>query len=132
MKLLSANMDGKVLEELYKRYARKLISFSSRMLANKEKAEDVVQEVFIKIIEKPESFDWNQRFSTWIYTLAHNLCLNTIRNEHNRDRLLEENYDVPESFTQHSTLDMKVIKEQVNAIFKELSEKEKAVVHLPV
>ncbi|MES2778673.1 MAG: sigma-70 family RNA polymerase sigma factor [Bacteroidota bacterium] len=127
MRLLSAHMDGKVIEELHQRYASKLTSFSARMLMNRTVAEDLVQEVFIKIIEKPNAFDTAQKFSTWIFTIAHNLCLNAIRNEQNRDRLLNEHYEVQEQFIQHSTIDVKLIKEKMNMIFKELSEKEKAV-----
>ncbi len=127
MKLLSVHMDGTVIEELHKRYASKLTSFSARMLTNRTAAEDLVQEVFIKIIEKPHAFDAEQKFSTWVFTIAHNLCLNAIRNEQNRDRLLQEHYEVQEQFTQHSTMDMKLIKSQVNAVFKDFSEKEKAV-----
>jgi RNA polymerase sigma-70 factor (ECF subfamily) len=127
MKLLSLEMDGKVLEELYQRYARKLTSFCNRMLSNKEKAGDMVQEVFIKIIEKPNAFDTQQKFSTWIFTVANNLCLNAIRNEQNRQRLLSEHYIIDEQFIQHPTLDVKLIKTKMNIIFKDLSEKEKAV-----
>lgn len=127
MKLLSVHIDGKVIEELYQRYASKLTSFNARMLTNRATAEDLVQEVFIKIIEKPNAFDTAQKFSTWVFTIAHNLCLNVIRNEQNRDRLLTEHYDVQEQFIQHTTMDVKLIKAKMNIIFKDLSQKEKAV-----
>lgn len=127
MKLLIAHMDGKIIEELHKRYASRLLSFSARMLMNRTAAEDLVQEVFIRIIEKPSAFDTNQKFSTWVFTIANNLCLNTIRNEQNRDRLLTEHYEVQEQFIQHSTMDARLIKQKMNSIFKELSDKEKAV-----
>lgn len=127
MKMLSDYMDGKVIEELHQRYASKLTSYSARMLSNRATAEDLVQEVFIKIIEKPNAFDTSQKFSTWVFTIAHNLCLNAIRNEQNRDRLLNEHYEQGEQFIQHPTMDVKLIKAKMNAIFKELSEKERAV-----
>lgn len=127
MKLLLVSMETKVLEELYHRYARKLTSFGLRMLSNREKAEDMVQEVFIKIIEKPAAFNTDLKFSTWIFTIAHNLCLNTLRNEQNRERILSERFEPQESFTHHSSMDAKMIKAKLNVIFKELSDKEKSV-----
>jgi RNA polymerase sigma-70 factor, ECF subfamily len=127
MKQLSANMDGKIVEELHHRYASKLTSFAARMVMNSATAEDLVQEVFIKIIEKPAAFDTGQKFSTWVYTIAHNLCLNTLRNEQNRDRLLTEHYQVQDQFIYHPEMDVKLIKAKMNSIFKDLSDKEKAV-----
>jgi RNA polymerase sigma-70 factor (ECF subfamily) len=67
-------------DELYKRYSGPLLNFFFRMLNNdREKAEDLLHDLFLKIIEKPDSFDGNKKFNTWFYTLASNMIKNEYR-----------------------------------------------------
>jgi RNA polymerase sigma factor, sigma-70 family len=67
-------------DELYKRYSKPLLNFFYRMLGNdREKAEDMLHDLFLKIIEKPESFDGNKKFNTWFYALASNMIKNEYR-----------------------------------------------------
>ena len=75
-----ARGDQQAFSELYERYAARMYRYFLRMLwGDRGKAEDMTQEVFLKIIEKPYLFDTNRVFSTWIYTLASNLCKNEYR-----------------------------------------------------
>jgi len=84
-------------DELYKRYSKPLLNFFFRMLNNdREKAEDMLHDLFLKIIEKPESFDGNKKFNTWFYTLASNMIKNEyrsrqIRSEHEKQTLANGN-----------------------------------------
>ena len=81
---------------LYQRYSRPLLCYFLRLLyQDKEKAEDFLQDLFLKILHTAASFDTKQKASTWIYTLATNMCRNAWRNENNRRRLMEE-YELPE------------------------------------
>ena len=67
-------------ELLYDRYSNRMHAFFRRMLGNdSELANDFLQELFMKIIEKPKAFDVERRFSTWIYTVASNMCKNEYR-----------------------------------------------------
>jgi len=67
-------------DELYKRYSKLLLNFFYRMLnGDREKAEDLLHDLFLKIIEKPDSFDGNKKFNTWFYTLANNMIKNEYR-----------------------------------------------------
>jgi RNA polymerase sigma-70 factor (ECF subfamily) len=78
--------------ELYSRYSGRLLNYLCRLLNNdREKAEDFLHDLFLKIIERPGMFDPSYRFSTWIYTLATNMCRNEYRNKETRQRLLVEN-----------------------------------------
>ena len=57
-----------------------LLNFFFRMTNNdREKAEDMLHDLFLKIIEHPESFDCTRTFSTWFYTLAGNMIKNEYR-----------------------------------------------------
>lgn len=76
---------------LYQRYASLLFRYFLRLLyQDKEKAEDFLQDLFLKILHNAPLFDPKQKASTWIYTLATNMCRNNWRDEANRRRLLED------------------------------------------
>lgn len=65
---------------IYDRYAEKMVRYFYRMLGqNLEKAEDFAQDLFTKIIEKPHLFDTTKKFSTWLYSVANNMCKNEYR-----------------------------------------------------
>lgn len=72
--------------ELYDRYGARMHRFFYRMLwRDAAKAEDFTQELFLKIIEKPQSFDTGRSFKTWLYTLAGNMCKNEYRRKKPED-----------------------------------------------
>ncbi|MDP4208718.1 MAG: RNA polymerase sigma factor [Bacteroidota bacterium] len=72
--------DSKAFNELYHRYNQRLLYYFYRMLGNSnEKAQDFLQDIFIKLIDKAETFDSSKKFSTWIFSIAHNLCKNEYR-----------------------------------------------------
>ena len=69
-------------EVLYTRHARRLGGFFLRMLAyDTAKAEDMVQELFIRIWAHRTSYRAAQPFTTWLYAMAYNLCKNDYRHE---------------------------------------------------
>ncbi|MHB9142065.1 MAG: RNA polymerase sigma factor, partial [Paludibacter sp.] len=84
-------------DELYSRYSKPLLNFFFRMLnSDREKAEDLLHDLFLKVIEKPEIFDVNKKFNTWFYTLASNMIKNEyrsrqIRSEHVKQSLANGN-----------------------------------------
>jgi len=65
--------------ELVERYEAKILRYARRFLFNFHDAEDAVQEVFIKAYTNIRSFDADRRFSPWLYRIAHNELLNTLR-----------------------------------------------------
>jgi RNA polymerase sigma-70 factor (ECF subfamily) len=83
----------KAFNMLYNRYQGKLLYFFYRMLGNdKNLAEDFLQEIFMKIIDKPYLFDTKRKFSTWIYSVAHNMCKNEYRNKAVRQTVVTEQH----------------------------------------
>lgn len=77
--------DERAFGALYDRYQRKLITYFSRMLWNdRERAQDFLQELFTKIARKPDSYDPSRPFSTWLYSVANNMCKNEYRREGTR------------------------------------------------
>ncbi len=82
--LLPLVAEGSVpaFNEIYARYGQKMFSYFFRMLwKNKELAEDLTQELFMKIIGHAGRFESNRSFHTWLYSIAHNMCKNEYRKE---------------------------------------------------
>ena len=78
--ILIRNEDNIYLRELYYRYSGRLLHFFYRMFGGDEgKAQDFLQEVFLKIIENSDHYKHEMKFSTWIFTIASNLCKNEYR-----------------------------------------------------
>jgi RNA polymerase sigma-70 factor (ECF subfamily) len=80
--VVSAFLGGeeKAFEELVDRYQTRLLNFIYRTTGDRERAEDLVQEVFVRVYRHIHRFDRSKKFSTWIYTIASNLAKNELRN----------------------------------------------------
>ncbi len=80
--VVSAFLAGeeRAFEELVERYQVRLLNFVYRTIGDREKAEDLVQEVFIRVYRHLHRFDRAKKFSTWVYTIASNLAKNELRN----------------------------------------------------
>ena len=72
--------DERAFQELVERYQVRLLNFIYRTIGDRERAEDLVQEVFIRVYRHIHRFDTTKKFSTWIYTIASNLAKNELRN----------------------------------------------------
>lgn len=71
------------LARVFELFALRVHRLSRRMIGNQADAEDVTQEVFLRVFEQAGKFDGRCRFSTWLYRLAVRHCLNRIKQ---RDR----------------------------------------------
>jgi RNA polymerase sigma-70 factor (ECF subfamily) len=80
--LVAAFLDGEErgFQELVSRYQTRLLNFIYRTIGDRERAEDLVQEVFIRVYRHLHRFDRSKKFSTWAYTIASNLAKNELRN----------------------------------------------------
>ncbi len=80
--VVAAYLGGRAqaFQELVERYQKRLLNFVYRTIGDRERAEDLVQEVFIRVHRHLHRFDQSKKFSTWIYTIASNLAKNELRN----------------------------------------------------
>ena len=84
--ILLTNGEQLAFNELYNRYSKPLLNFFFRMLNyDRAKSEDLLHDLFLKIIEKPQSFDESKKFTTWFYTLASNMIKNEYRKQQIRN-----------------------------------------------
>src|SRR5438046_10054018 len=72
--------EERAFSELVERKQTRLLNFIYRTIGDREKAEDLVQEVFIRVYRHIHRFDRTKKFSTWVYTIASNLAKNELRN----------------------------------------------------
>lgn len=82
--LLGVKVEKKqgAIDQLYSRYADKLLEYFFYSLHHdKDKAADFVQDLFLKLIEKPEAFDTTKVFKAWVFRVAANMCKNEYRRE---------------------------------------------------
>ncbi len=89
VQLLSTRRCNEAMTEIYSRYSKKTLGFFIRMThGDKEKAHDLVQDLFLRILEKHHLFDPTKRFYTWIFTIACNMVKTSFR-EKNHVRIEE-------------------------------------------
>jgi len=79
--------------ELISRYQDKLLRYSGNILNDDQKAQDAVQESFIKAFINLNSFNVNKKFSSWIYRIVHNETMNLI-SKYKKQIALDENVDI--------------------------------------
>jgi len=71
--------DSERYGEVIERYQTKLFIYLYRLVGDREEAEDLLQDVFIKAYRNLNSFDATRKFSSWIYRIAHNEAVNHIK-----------------------------------------------------
>jgi RNA polymerase sigma-70 factor (ECF subfamily) len=77
--------DKTAFGELVRRYQDQVFGLTSRMLDSPEDARDAAQEIFIKLFRFLPGFDFRSSFTTWLYKVATNFCLDLLRKQ-SRDR----------------------------------------------
>lgn len=70
-----------IYNHVYDLYASMVYNVCFRMTHNKEEAEDLTQDVFIKVFNSINKFREDSKLSTWIYRIAINICINKLRRE---------------------------------------------------
>jgi len=81
-KLVLRHLDGRerAFQVLTERYHDRLLRFINRSIGDRDRAEDLVQDTFVRVYRHLHRFDPSRKFSTWIYTIAGNLAKNELRN----------------------------------------------------
>lgn len=79
--------DNSAFEALMEKHMGIIYNIALRMAANQDDAEDMTQEIMIKIFRSLGSFKGNSKFSTWIYRVAVNTCLDELKKKKNKKHL---------------------------------------------
>src|SRR6202158_4939494 len=85
--------DEQSFELLLQRYRTPVVNFLFRMVKSREQAEDLAQEVFLRVYRAREEYVPSAKFTTWLFRIATNLALNSVRDH--RYQKLEISMDAP-------------------------------------
>ena len=127
---------------LLQRYRTPLVNFLYRMVRSREQAEDLAQEVFIRVYRAREEYVPSAKFTTWLFRIATNLALNWLRDH--RHQKLEISMDAPvtedgdekpfEVRDKHPTIEQELVEEDrkkmIRHAIEKLPEKQRAAVLL--
>jgi RNA polymerase sigma-70 factor (ECF subfamily) len=125
--------DRAAFAELVEKYKQPLFNFICRTLRDEAESEDVTQNVFLQVYKSRQRYERTAKFSTWLFTIARNLCLNEIRRRTRHPaESIEENHGEQEDQPQRQYEDKKIFLPTENALHGELARKiEEALADLP-
>ncbi len=119
---------------LVDRYGSKLSRYGRRFLSAKEDIQDLVQDIFLRAYQNIQSFDTTLRFSPWIYRIAHNIFVDTIKKE-SKNPLVFVDFDTFLSHPiyedkEHSAHEVAQIRSMIDRALAEVSPKYREVLVL--
>lgn len=88
--------DQSAFEYLVQKYRRPMLSFMYRMARNAAAAEDLAQEVFLRVYRSRESYEASAKFTTWLYRIATNLAVNHARDTRHERPEVQVSLDEPD------------------------------------
>jgi RNA polymerase sigma-70 factor (ECF subfamily) len=91
--------DQSAFEYLVHKYRRAMVSFMYRMARNTAAAEDLAQEVFLRVYRSRESYEATAKFTTWLYRIATNLAVNHARDTRHERPEVQVSLDEPDEET---------------------------------
>lgn len=114
VKLIVAG-DERAFAELYERYHFRAYRLAYAMTGRYEAAEDLTQEIFLKVYEKLSRYRGQAKFSTWFYRLAVNRCLNYRQREQiEADEVLADDQEMPPFVGGLEPMEARVLQRQIS------------------
>lgn len=97
--ITKAPQTGATFDEIYARYKQRILVFCIQYMQNRDAAEDVFQDVFVKVFKHQEELAQKENVGAWLFTVARNTCLNAIRDRGIGQKYVE--YVEPEALSMH-------------------------------
>ena len=132
VKLFVDTQQNKFFEKLYERYADKVYHKCISFVKDSAKAEDLTHDIFLKLIFKLGTFKEDAKFSTWLYSITYNHCMDQLRTNKKRGEVFQdEPLDVPDDIDLNVLFDGDdVIAKNLNAALDHLTVDEKAILFM--
>lgn len=129
IKLHLANQSTTCFSILYNRYAGKIYSKCISLLKDEALAEDATQEIFTKIFINLSKFAERSKFSTWVYSITYNFCIDFLRRRKKHHNLFADSIerlpDIPDEVVDESLFQMEVY--QLKKVLEEIPVDDKAI-----
>jgi RNA polymerase sigma-70 factor (ECF subfamily) len=77
-------------KELFKKFSHRVINYAFRFLGSRARAEEIAQDVFLSLFQARYRYQPRSEFSTWLFRITHNACLNEVRRLGHRAEVSEE------------------------------------------
>lgn len=106
---LVLNGNTNAFATLVDRYKDLVYTLALKMLNNKEEAEEIAQDTFIKVFNSLNKFKGESKFSTWIYKVTYNTCLDALKK-----RKKQNNVTYIEDFSEHQTKALEEILDSID------------------
>jgi RNA polymerase sigma-70 factor (ECF subfamily) len=113
--------DREAFAELVEIYKDKIFQLAYRMTGSRQEAEDIAQETFLRVFANLHVYDESYKFSTWIYRIATNLCIDRKRKKR-PDFSLDEQVDGAEGLDWYSRLSAKDMTPEESVMTRELQD----------
>jgi RNA polymerase sigma-70 factor (ECF subfamily) len=125
--------DRAAFAELVDKYKQRVMNFVYHRLRDEAEAEDLAQNVFLQVYKSRTRYKQTAKFSTWLFTIAHNLCLNELRRRSRHPaESLEETHTENEEQPPRQIEDKSQVAAPDNVLHGELSRKiQEALDELP-
>ncbi|HEX3624635.1 MAG TPA: sigma-70 family RNA polymerase sigma factor [Verrucomicrobiae bacterium] len=125
--------DRAAYAELVDKYKQRVMNFIFHRLRDEAEAEDLAQNVFLQVYKSRTRYKQTAKFSTWLFTIAHNLCLNELRRRSRHPaESLEETHTENEEQPPRQIEDKSQVAAPDNVLHGELADKiEEALEELP-
>jgi RNA polymerase sigma factor (sigma-70 family) len=85
----STELSSLDIEAAYRAQGHMVLRRAKALLGNEAEAQEVLQEIFMALLREPEVYGGRSSMTTWLYRVTTNMCLNRMRNDKTRQRLLE-------------------------------------------
>ncbi len=126
----SIRRDEKAFRMIVEEYQYMIYSVSFRLLCNEEDAKDAVQETFVKVWLNLHTYNANQQFSTWLYAVSTNLCIDKLKKASNKYHKTVIDEKITNLFSTENS-DQKLLNTELGEIIQsltnELSPKQRTV-----
>ncbi len=123
--------DRPAFRQLVEKYQDSVINMSYRFLRNKEEAEEAAQEVFLKVYLSRNTYQHQTKFSTWLFKIAVNYCLNKLRDRKKFPfSRLEEDLPAPAEFQPDKLLEQENLNRAIRKAIDSLPDQQRTVILL--
>ena len=96
-------------QKLYRRYSSKVYAKCISMLKDESLAQDTLQNVFMKVFMNLSTFEGASKFSTWLYSITYNMCIDTLRKRRKEQAFVMKEEQLPEDIEIEDVQDYKIL-----------------------